>query len=71
MYAIIKCVNGSYSVHAEGFETIEQAKVSYFQACATLWNAPDVKNACIMICDNMFNYIDGCREIITKNEQKQ
>ena len=64
MYAIIKCVNGSYSIQGEGFEIIEDAKVNYFQACATLWNSQDVKNACIMICDNKFNIIDGCREII-------
>ena len=68
MYAIIKVVNNSYSIHAEGFNTIEQAKVNYFQACANLWNSSDVKNASIMICDDVFNIIDGCREIIRHDD---
>ena len=65
-YAIIKVVNGSYSIQAEGFTTPEQAKVNYFQTCATLWNSDDVKTACIMITDETFNIVDSCREIINK-----
>ena len=50
-YAIIKVVNGSYSVHAEGITTIEAAKVQFHAVCQTLWNAADVNTAMVMIAD--------------------
>ena len=51
-YAVIKVVNGNYSVHAENL-TADAAKVSYFGLCQTLWNAPDVLDACVMIVDTV------------------
>ena len=64
MYAILKVVNGSYSVHAEGIETIEAAKTMYHGVCQTLWNAPDVKKAVIMLSDENLGIVDGYRETI-------
>ena len=28
-YAVIKCINGNYSIHAEGFTDVSKAKVNF------------------------------------------
>ena len=63
-YAVIKVVNGTFSIHAEGFTTIESAKVTYHGLCQTLWNATDVTTAKVAIVDENLYYIDGCTESI-------
>lgn len=63
-YAIIKCINGSYTVHAEGFTDLAAAKVSYHGLCQTLWNAPDVITAHVMIADEQFDVVEGYKEYI-------
>ena len=64
MYAILKVVNGNYFVHSEGIATVEQAKKQYHGLCETLWNAPDVEEATVMLSDKNFGIVDGYREII-------
>ena len=63
-YAIIKVVNGSYSVHAEGITTIEAAKVQFHAVCQTLWNAADVNTAMVMIADENIDAVEGYKEFI-------
>lgn len=63
-YAIIKCINGSYSVHAEGFTDLASAKVSYHGLCQTLWNAPDVITAHVMIADEQLDVVEGYKEYV-------
>lgn len=63
-YAIIKCINGSYSVHAEGFTDLAAAKVGYHGLCQTLWNAPDVITAHAMIADEQLDVVEGYKEYI-------
>lgn len=62
--AIIKVTNGNYVIHAEGITTIEGAKTQYHGLCQTLWNAPDVITACVMIVDENLNCVEGYREYI-------
>lgn len=50
-YAIIKVINGAFSVHAEGFTDLGNTKVNYHGLCQTLWNAPDVLSAYVAIVD--------------------
>lgn len=64
-YAIIKVINGNYSIHAEGITDVNAAKVSFHGLCQTLWNAPDVITACVMIIDENLNAVEGYREFIT------
>lgn len=64
-YAIIKVINGNYSIHAEGFTDINKAKVSYFGLCQSLWNAADVITACVKIIDENLNEMIGYKEIIS------
>ena len=68
-YSIVKCVNGSYSIHAEGFTSIEAAKVNYHGLCQTLWNAPDVLSAHVMISDEQLDAVDGYKEYIHHEAQ--
>lgn len=66
-YAIIQCVNGNYSVYAEGITTIEAAKVQFHGLCQTLWNAPDVITAHVMIADEQLDPVEGYKEYVHRN----
>lgn len=63
-YAIVKVVNGNYSIHAEGITDIANAKVQYHVVCQTLWNAPDVITAHVMIADEQLDIVEGYKEFI-------
>lgn len=63
-YAIIKCVNGNYAVHAEGFTDISAAKVSFHGLCQTLWNEPQVETAMVKIVDENLDCAEGYRDFI-------
>lgn len=67
-YAIIKVVNGNYSIHAEGITDINSAKVTFHGLCQTLWNAPDVITACVKIIDENLDTVEGYKEFITHSE---
>ena len=64
-YAVLKAINGNFSVHAEGFTSLDSAKTNFHTLCASLWNAPDVENAAVMIVDDQLRIVDGYKEIIT------
>lgn len=63
-YAILKCVNGNYAVHAEGITTIEAAKVQFHGLCQTLWNTTDVITAHVMIADEQLDPVEGYKEFV-------
>lgn len=63
-YAIIKVINGNYSVHAEGFTDVASAKVNYHGLCQTLWNATDVLTAEVAIVDENLDAVEGYKEYI-------
>lgn len=63
-YAIIKVINGSFSIHAEGISTISAAKTQFHGLCQTLWNAPDVISAYVMIADTQLDTVEGYKEFI-------
>lgn len=67
-YAILKCVNGNYAVAAEGITDVNNAKAQYHGLCQTLWNAPDVITACVMIVDENFDMVRGYIERISHAE---
>lgn len=64
-YAIIKCINGNYSVHAEGITDLTSAKVQFHGLCQTLWNAPDVITAEVKIMDENLDRVEDYKEFIT------
>ena len=65
-FAVIKCVNGNFSVHAEGFTDLAKAKVSYHGLCQMLWNADDVITASVIIVNEDFYPVTGYHEVIEK-----
>lgn len=64
MFSIIKVINGNYAIHAEGISTIESAKTQFHGLCQTLWNAPDVRTAHVMIADEQLDVVEGYKEYI-------
>lgn len=68
-YAVIKVINGSYSIHAEGFTELTSALVNYHGLCQTLWNANDVITAEVMIVDENLDCVEGYKEFIHHEAQ--
>lgn len=64
-YAIIKVINGNYSIHAEGITSVQSARISYHQLCAALWNEPSVEKAMVMVADENLDAVEGIKEYIT------
>ena len=64
VYSIIKCINGHYFIHAEGITSLESAKTQFHGLCQTLWNAPDVLTAEVMIVDEQLDCVEGYKEYI-------
>lgn len=69
-YAIIKVINGNYSVHAEGITKIESAKTQFHGLCQTLWNADDVVTATVKIVDENLDCVEGYKEFITHPQEQ-
>ena len=67
--AIIKCINGNYFIHSEGITSIESAKTQFHGLCQTLWNAPDVLTAEVMIVDEQLDCVEGYKEYIHHDPQ--
>lgn len=63
-YAIIKCINGNYFIHAEGITAPESAISQFHDLCRTLWNAPDVNTATVKIVDENLDCFNSYREFI-------
>ena len=53
-YAVIQCVNGTYSVASESSKDTDSF-VNFHSVCTTLWNAPDVKKATVEVIDENFH----------------
>lgn len=70
-YAIIKVINGTYSVHAEGITDLAQAKTQFHGLCQILWNAPDVITAYVMIADEQLDVAEGYKEYIHHDPQPE
>ena len=63
-YAVIKVINGNYSIHAEGITDLANAKVNFHGLCQTLWNAPDVITGYVMIADENLDKVESYGEYI-------
>lgn len=67
-YSIIKCINGNYFIHSEGITVLADAKTQFHEVCQTLWNAPDVITAYVMIADEQLDAVEGYKEYIHHDE---
>lgn len=63
-FAIIKMINGNYFIHAEGITSLASAKTMFHGLCQTLWNAPDVLKAYVMIVDEQLDVVESYKEYI-------
>ena len=63
-FAVINVINGTYSIYAEDFTSLEAAKVSYHGRCQVLWNAPDVITGEVAIVDEQLDVVEGYKEFI-------
>lgn len=63
-YAIIKCTDGNFAVHAEGYTSISSAKIAFHQLCAALWNDPNTMKATVKIVDEQLDCVEDYREFI-------
>lgn len=63
-YSILKVSNGNYFIESEGYTDLNKAKVQFHKVCQTLWNAPDVTTACVMIADENLDAVEGYKEVI-------
>lgn len=63
-YAVIKVVNGSFVIDAEGYTSVEAAKVQYHGLCQALWNAPDIVTAYVAIVDTQLDIVENYKEYI-------
>ena len=69
-YAIVKVINSNFFIHAEGYrDNLNAAKVAFHGLCQTLWNAPDVLSATVMIVNEQMNCVEGYREYIHHDPQ--
>ena len=62
-YAVVNCINGSYSVFAEGLN-LQNAKYQFHDRCRILWNAPDVVTGEVAIVDEQLDIVEGYKEFI-------
>ena len=69
-YAIVKVINGSYFIHAEGFTDLSAAKMNYHGLCQILWNAPDVVTAMVMIVDENLDCVERYKEFIQHDTEE-
>ena len=63
-YAIIKVINGNYFIHSEGIADLSNAKTQFHGLCQSLWNAPDVVTAEVIIVDEYLECVENYREFI-------
>jgi len=69
-YAILKAINGNFTVDSE-FSELEKAKVRFHGVAQTLWNASDVVTAKIQIVDEQLNVVEDYREFIHHDPQPE
>lgn len=70
-YAVIKIVNGNFTIDSEWVDNLQGAIVKYHDVCKTLWNGQDVQTATVMIIDQQGDNVPGYKEFITHNINAQ
>ena len=65
-YAIVKTVNGTFTIDSEWNDNINLAIVTFHNVCKTLWNEPTVERATVAIVDDDLKpYVNGKEYIET------
>ena len=67
-YAVLKIVNGNFTIDSEWDENLQGAIVKFHDVCKLLWNASDVETATVEIIDNQGDIVRGYKEFVTHEE---
>jgi len=70
-YAIIKVVNGNFSILSEHGNNLEAAIVKFHQECANLWNSKDVVTAQVKIVNEFLETVQGMSENIKHDQNEE
>lgn len=70
-YAVISVINGNYKIEAEGFNSLDSAKVFFAGKWQTLLNAPDVITAEIAIIDENLDCVEDYKEFISHSTESE
>lgn len=70
-YAVISVINGNYRIEAEGFNSLDGAKVFFAGKWQTLLNTPDVITAEIAIVDENLDCVENYKEFISHEVQDE
>ncbi len=63
-YAILKVSNGHYFIQEEAITDLNSARKKFHTACATMWNASDVRTGQLRLVDEQLNCVEGYNETI-------
>ena len=63
-YAVLKIVNGNYSIDSEHGENKNAAIMRWHDVCRTLWGSTDVKSATVTVVNDNGDQVDGYKETI-------
>ena len=64
-YAILKIINGNFSIDSEWDTNIQGAIVKFHDVCKTLWNTTDVETATVEVINQQGNIFNDYLEFIT------
>ena len=64
MYAVLKIVNGNFSIDSEWGANLQGALVQWHDVCKTLWNSSDVVTAYVKVINEQGNQIEDYGEFI-------
>lgn len=64
-HAIITAINGNFKIEAEGYTSLDSAKINFAGKWQALLNAPDVITGTIMIVNENLECVEGYKEFIS------
>ena len=71
MYAILKIVNGTFSIDSEWGENLNGAIVQWHSVCRTLWNEKAVKTATVKIINESGEQYESYKEFVHHNNEAE
>lgn len=63
-YAVLKIINGNFSIDSEWNENLQGAIVNFHDVCKILWNEASVETATVEIIDQQGDIVQGYKEFV-------
>ena len=64
-YAVVKCVNGNFTISTEHEENKQGGIIAFHNLSAALWNASEEVEAVVKLVDSNLDTVDGYAEYIS------